>query len=97
MAEQDAKDNKTGSPLSAKDYEKIGRQLEALFVGFNPSRRKIFWMNFLLGVLRGFGTVVGATIGVAILIWILSLFSQIPLVGPFVNNIKHTVNTSTTR
>lgn len=89
--------NKTGSPLTAGDYEKLGRQLESLFVGFNPARRKIFTYNFLIGVLRGFGTVLGATIGIAILIWVLSLFSHVPLIGPFVNNVKHTVNTTSTR
>lgn len=86
--------NRTGSPLSAGDYEKLGRQLEGLVVGFDPSRRRIFTYNFLIGLVKGFGGVLGATIGIAILIWLLSLFSNIPLVGPFVNNVKHSVNTS---
>ncbi len=98
MASEDKQEikNRTGSPLTRSDYEKLGQQLESLFINFDPSRRKIFWVNFWLGVLRGFGAVIGATVGIAILIYILSLFSQIPLIGPFVNNIKHTVNTTQT-
>lgn len=90
-AKHKTKDENSGD-LSVKDYEKLGRELESLYVGFHPSSRKIFWINFFIGVLRGFGTVVGATIGIAILIWVLSLFSHIPLIGHFVENVKETVN-----
>lgn len=93
MANEETDKNRN-KDLTVSDYEKIGRQITALMAGFNPSRRKIFWYNFFIGVLRGFGTVLGATIGIAILLWVLSLFSQIPLIGPFINNIKHTVNSA---
>lgn len=91
----DAKD--TGSNLKRGDYEKLGRQLEGLVVGFDPSRRRIIGYNLLIGLARGFGTVIGATIGIAILIYVLSLFSHIPLIGHFVNNVKQTVNSAPTR
>lgn len=86
--------DKSASELTAGDYEKLGRQLAALFINFDPSKRRIYWVNLWLGVLRGFGGVIGATIGIVILIYVLSLFSNIPLIGPFVNNVKHSVNTS---
>lgn len=84
--------SKSKAGLSSHDYEKIGRQLESMYTGFNWSRRKIYGINLLLGVIRGFGAVLGATIGIAILLWILSFFTNIPLVGPVFQNIKQTVN-----
>lgn len=84
--------SKSKDHLTDRDYEKIGRQLENVYTGFNWSRRKIYGINLLFGVIRGFGAVLGATIGIAILLWILSFFTNVPLVGPVFQNIKQTVN-----
>lgn len=91
----DHNEHETSAELTPSDYEKLGRQLSATLVSFG-SRRKIMRFNFAIGVIRGFGTVLGATIGIAILIWLLTLFKQVPLVGPFVNNLKHTIQTTPT-
>jgi hypothetical protein len=50
-------------------------------------------MSFLKGIAAGFGGVIGATIVVGLVVWILSLFETIPLVGPVVDNVKGTVKT----
>lgn len=46
--------------------------VEDLFYDFNSSRHKIYLINFVRGVFFGFGTVLGGTVLVAIIIWILS-------------------------
>jgi len=65
--------------------------LEDLFYDFHSSRRQVYWMNFTRGIFFGLGTVIGGTIIVAILIWLLSLFADIP--GGFGDFIQYVVDT----
>lgn len=57
-------------------------------------RNKAYKTSFLKGIVSGLGGVLGATIGLAILIWVLSLFGHIPLIGRFVDDVKDTVQTT---
>ena len=52
-------------------------------------------MSFIKGVLAGFGGVLGATILVALLLWILSLFSSVPFIGKIAENVTDTIQTQT--
>lgn len=62
--------------------------LEDLFYDFNSSRHQVFWFNFVRGIFFGVGTVIGATVVVALVLWILSLFTNIPGgIGDFVRYI----------
>lgn len=56
-------------------------------------RNQSYKQSFIKGVLSGLGGVIGATIVVGLLLWALSLFSSVPLVSRFVNNVKTTVQT----
>ena len=68
-----------------------GAMLEDLFQNMYQQRFKIYWMNFIRGVMFAFGSVIGATIMVALLLWLLSLFDQIPIVGHFVDTVRETI------
>ena len=69
--------------------------LEDLFYDFHKSRAQVYSINFFRGVFFGLGTVIGATIVVAIVLWFLSLFVDIPgAVGDFVQYIVDTVQSS---
>lgn len=59
------------------------------------SKKEAFKMTFFKGILAGFGGVIGATIVVALLLWALSLFSNVPFVGRIAENVTHTIQTST--
>jgi hypothetical protein len=62
--------------------------LEDLFYDFNSSKAEVFKMNFFRGIFLGFGTVIGGTLVVALIVWILSLFADIPGgTGDFVQSI----------
>lgn len=65
--------------------------LEELFQDFYKNRYQLYWMNLLRGVFFGIGTVVGGTLFVALLLWLLSLFNQVPLVGEFVEAVRHSI------
>lgn len=58
----------------------------------NSAHRK-FWM----GVTTGFGTVIGATVVVAIVLFILTQLASIEVIKPFVEQIVHIVENRTTR
>ena len=75
----------------AKDYERMGRQLEAMYDSVHPDRKALYKSAFLKGVLGGVGGVIGATLIVALLIWLLSLFDNVPLIGHFVETIRNTI------
>lgn len=62
--------------------------LEDLFVDFHRSRRQVYSMNFIRGIFFGFGTVLGGTVLVAIIIWVLGQFVDwFPIIGDFIKQI----------
>ncbi len=48
---------------------------------------KLLWYNFLIGAARGFGSVVGATLILGIVIYLLSKFLTVPILGTLINTI----------
>lgn len=84
---------KTAAKVAQKvkeDNERGAREsfLEDLFYDFNRSRVQIYKMNFVRGIFFGFGSVLGGTIVVALLVWLLSTIAGVfPPVGDFFNGI----------
>ena len=69
--------------------------LEDLFYDFNRSRAQIYKMNLFRGIFFGFGSVVGGTLVVELLVGILSLLVDLPGgVGDFVRYITEVVRGS---
>lgn len=65
--------------------------LEDLFYDFHSSRKQVYAMNFFRGVFFGVGTVVGGTIVVALVVWMLTWLTDIP--GGFGDFIQYIVDT----
>jgi hypothetical protein len=58
--------------------------LNDLFDDFHRSRYQVYSMNFFRGVFFGFGTVIGGTVIVALMIWVLNQFVDwFPLIGEY--------------
>ncbi len=53
------------------------------FVMYLKSPRRIIMWNFIAGVFKGLGVVVGMTIVVALLVWIMSKMVDFPLIGEY--------------
>lgn len=67
--------------------------LEELFNDLNRSRTQIYWLNFFRGIFFGVGSVLGATVVIAILVSLLSLLADVPGVfGEFIRYIVDVVN-----
>ncbi len=81
----------TDKELADKNYQQLGRQVVELYDELKPNRAALYRTNFLKGVVSGLGGIVGATLGIAALLWLLSLFGQVPIVGHFVDTVRHTL------
>ncbi len=77
-----------------KDPKQVTRALEALFASNFIDKKRLHWENFVRGIFFGAGGVIGATVLIAIIVWFLSLFDTIPLVGPLFDNTRETIQNS---
>lgn len=80
-----------------RDNEQGARRavLEDLFYDFHSSRKQIYIINFVRGIFFGLGSVLGGTLVVALLVWLLSWFADIPgWTGEFIQYIVNTVQKS---
>lgn len=75
-----------------KDYERLGKMLVDVSRGDIRPAKGFYKTAFLRGIATGFGGVVGATVVVALLLWVLSFFDSIPIIGGFVDSIQSTID-----
>lgn len=69
-----------------------GSVIEELFYDFNRSRVQVYKMNFVRGILFGAGSVIGGTVVIGLLIWMLSLLGNvIPPLGDFFEGVSDTL------
>ncbi len=83
-------DKKT-TTLSKAHHERTVQSMEK-FVLYVSSPWRVVWVNFIAGVFRGLGTVIGASIVIAAMIWLLSLFTWLPLIGEYARRIENAVS-----
>jgi chromate transport protein ChrA len=76
-----------------KQQLELGKKLQQFYnLGYINKKQTILF-TFYKGLASGFGAIIGGTIIVALLIWLLSQFGQVPLIGHFTNSVKQTINT----
>jgi len=75
-----------------KEQLALGKKLQEFYLHGYINKKQTILFSLYKGVAAGFGAVIGGTIVVAILIWILSQFGQVPLIGNFTNSVKQTIN-----
>lgn len=76
------------------EYERLGKLLKHIIETGYPNQKQFYLFNFIRGILIGLGSVIGASIVVALLVWILSLFDEIPLLGPLIDNIQSSLKSA---
>jgi hypothetical protein len=86
-----SKEKKAGTRPTTKDYEALGKQVAALYDHINPDRRGLYRTAFLKGIVTGLGGVIGATLVIVVLAWILTLLGQVPFVGPIFEKTRDTI------
>lgn len=90
MPAKKQKPDKPTEKLSSKQYENLGRIVASVYETGYLDAAKSYKNSFIKGVLGGFGGVIGATVVVALVLWVLSFFNQYP----FINKIEDTINTT---
>lgn len=77
-----------------KNRHEVARALEILFASGYISRHRLYWENFVRGMFFTMGGIIGATFAIGILLWLLSLFDQIPFIGPIVDGISEQIKSA---
>ena len=79
---------------TSKDYEDLGKAVVSIFESGAINRRQMLKHSFIRGAVSGFGGVLGATVGIALFLWVLSWFDSIWFIGSFVEKIQSAVNSN---
>lgn len=67
--------------------------IEDLFYDYNQKKSRVFIINFFRGIFFGVGSVIGATIVVALIVSVLNMFTDVPGgIGDFIKSIVDQVN-----
>ncbi len=78
------KDNENGARVAI---------LQELFNDFNRNRHQVYVMNFVRGIFFGVGSVLGATVVIALFVALLNIFTDLPGgIGGFIQSIIDAVN-----
>jgi len=70
----------------------LGKKIQEFYNLGYINKKQALTFTLYKGIASGLGVVIGGTIIIALLIWILGQFAQVPLIGPFVDSIKHTLD-----
>jgi hypothetical protein len=79
---------------SVKKTNEIGARravLEDLFYDFNSSRAQVYRTNFVRGLFFGLGSVLGGTVLIAALVWLLSFFVSVPGIGDSLKQVQTSI------
>lgn len=77
-----------------KDSKEIAKALEVLFAAHYIDKKKLYLENFIRGMAFSVGGIIGATVIIALFLWILSLFDTVPFIGPLIDNTRDTIQNS---
>ena len=80
------KSQKADKELSKQEL-RVNESLKQ-FIRYSSSPWRIVWTNFVAGIFRGLGAIIGASLVIALLVWVLKVFSGMPLVGEYADKIK---------
>ena len=69
--------------------------LEEVFNVLYDSRPRIYKLNFIRGILFGAGSALGGTLVLALIVWVLSLFVNLPLIGEVFENAQQSIERTT--
>lgn len=74
------------------DTKVAAQALEKLLVAGYVDKKKLYVQNFLRGIFFSLGSIVGATVVIALILWILSVFDSAPIVGNFIRSVQDSIN-----
>jgi hypothetical protein len=70
----------------------LGKKLQAFYDMGYVSRKQALQFSFLKGLAGGAGAFIGGTLVITLVLWLLSLFSNVPLVDNFVRSVQESLH-----
>ncbi len=67
--------------------EKMERNRLQEYLDLVNNKKRLFFINFLMGMAKGFGTVIGFTILAALVLYVLQSMISIPIIGDYIADI----------
>ncbi|MDQ3065413.1 MAG: DUF5665 domain-containing protein [bacterium] len=86
------KSSSKNKPKSEKYYENLGRVVASVYETGYLDAAKSYKMSFIKGLFQGLGGAIGATLLLALLIWILSLFNDLWFIAEIIKKVEMGVN-----
>lgn len=77
--------------VNQKPQLDAARLAEVIYRTNYISRKELQVQNFLRGMAFGAGSVLGATVIIAILLWVLSFFDTVPFLGPIIDSTRESI------
>lgn len=78
--------------LTKDEATNAAKALEVLFASSYIDKKKLYWENFVRGITFSIGGIIGATVGIALILWVLSIFNEIPFIGEISKTLQETIN-----
>lgn len=85
---------KIAQKLTDQQRIEFTKQIEYFYEAAHADAKKIFGQTLLRGIATGLGVFLGGTLFVALLLWMLSLFSDLPFVGDISKAAEHSIERS---
>ena len=82
---------KSTTQPSEKQLLDFANQVKSLYEISVANRKRILFFNFLKGMATGAGAFLGGTLMIALLLWILTQFSQVPFAQRLSQSVKDSV------
>lgn len=84
--------------MAEKKNQKTPRATELLSLDaaleLLQDRRKLFWLNFKAGFVRGFAGVIGAVLAILIIGYLVANLGGVPVIGDFIKDIGEAAQTT---
>ncbi len=80
--------------LNKQEAKTAAKALEILFTTEYVSKHELYKQNFIRGLFFSAGTFIGAALILGAGVWVLSLFDQVPIVGPAFERIIQSIEST---
>lgn len=80
------------SGTDKKDYDKLASALQTIIDSGHIDTKRVFRISFWRGAFFGLGVALGGTLVVAGIIYILSLFTDIPFIGDVADTVRDSID-----
>lgn len=74
------------------DTKAAVQSLEYLLAAGYVNKKRLYFENFMRGIFFSVGSILGAAVFVAFLLWLLTLFNNIPFIGDIAKSIQRSLN-----